>query len=203
MSWSKWEFPYADRILNLSVIESTAYWIIQRGTSITLEKMQLQEAPELTASGKMVYLDGITSGTVTQANQTAVTVDGENFVGYPYSMDYTFSTQYKRSAGAGGSQVTDTSGRLQLRQFKLLYQNTGKFNVTTDTQGMINSYSFEGKPLGLLTLGEIELASGTFDFPLLSKNDRVSINVSNGTHHPCAFQSAEWTGYYTTKSRRI
>ena len=203
MSWSKWEFPYADRILNLSVIESTAYWIIQRGTSITLEKMQLQEAPELTASGKMVYLDGITSGTVTQANQTAVTVDGEDFVGYPYTMNYTFSTQYKRSAGAGGSQVTDTSGRLQLRQFKLLYQNTGKFNVTTDTQGMINSYSFEGKPLGLLTLGEIELASGTFDFPLLSKNDRVSITVSNDTHHPCAFQSAEWTGYYTTKSRRI
>jgi len=31
----------------------------------------------------------------------------------------------------------------------------------------------------------------------------VSIKVSNATHFPSAFQSAEWTGYYTTKSRRI
>jgi hypothetical protein len=203
MSWSKWEFPHADRILNLSVIESTAYWIIQRGGLITLEKMQLQEAPKLTSAGKMVYLDGITTGTVPAINQEVVTVDGESFVGYPYNMTYTFSTQYKRSQGAGGSQVTDTSGRLQLRQFKLLYQYTGRFTVTTNTQGLIHTYDFSGKPLGLLTLGQVEEASGEFEFPLLSRNDRVSISVSNDSHYPCAFQSAEWTGYYTTKSRRI
>lgn len=203
MSWSKWEFPYADRILNLSVIESIAYWIIQRGSVISLEKMQLQEAPKLTAAGKMVYLDAIEAGTVPATDQIAVTVDGENFVGYPYDMAYTFSTQYKRSQGAGGSQVTDTSGRLQLRQFKLLYKDTGKFTVTTDTQGMFNTYDFLGKPLGLLSLGQVEEASGEFEFPLLSKNDRVSIVVNNTSHYPCTFQSAEWTGFYTSKSRRI
>ena len=203
MSWSRWEFPHATRILNLSVIESTAYWLIQRGTLITLEKMQLQESPELTTTGKMVYLDGITAGTSPSANQVKTTIDGESFVGYPYTMSYTFSTQYKRSAGAGGSQVTDTSGRLQLRQFKLLYQNTGKFKVTTDTQGQLHTYNFAEPALGLLTLGSVALTSGTFEFPLLSKNDRVKITVSNDTPYPCAFQSAEWTGYYTTKSRRI
>jgi len=203
MSWSKWEFPFADRILNVSVIESTAYWIIQRGSSITLEKMQLQEAPKLLANGEMVYLDAIAAGTVPLANQVAVTLGGESFVGYPYTMSYTFSTQYKRSQGAGGSQVTDTSGRLQLRQFKLLYQNTGNFTVTTDTQGLIHTYGFSGKPLGLLNLGVVALDSGSFKFPLLSKNDRVSITVSNDTPYPSTFQSAEWTGYYTTKSRRV
>jgi len=203
MSWSKWEFPHANRILNMSVIESTAYWVIQRGTTIMLEKMQLQESPEVTATGQMVYLDGLKAGTTLLANQVAVTVGSEAFVGYPYTMAYTFSTQYKRDRGAGGSQLTDTSGRLQLRQFKLLYQNTGKFSVSTDTQGTIHSYVYSGPALGLLNLGTVEESSGEFEFPVLSKNDRVSITVTNDTPYPSAFQSAEWTGYYTTKSRRI
>ena len=203
MSWSKWEFPHANRILNLSVIESTAYWIIQRGTKILLEKMQLQESPEVTTTGKMVYLDALASGSTPAANQITTTIDGQSFVGYPYDMSYTFSTQYKRTAGAGGSQVTDTSGRLQLRNFKLLYKDTGSFKVTTNTQGVSHSYSFNGPPLGIMTVGVATLTSGDFEFPLLSKNDRVSIVVSNDTPYPCAFQSAEWTGYYTTKSGRI
>ena len=203
MSWSKWEFPHADRMLNLSVIESTAFFIIQRGTSIILEKMQLQESPEVTATGKMVYLDGLASGSTPATNQVTVTLDGESFVGYPYTMAYTFSTQYKRSAGAGGSQITDTSGRLQLRQFKLLYQNTGSFSVTTNTQGVVHSYGFNGPPLGIMNIGSVTLTDGEFEFPILSKNDRVSITVSNSTPYPSAFQSAEWTGYYTTKSGRI
>jgi len=203
MSWSRWEFPYATRILNLSVIESTAYWLIQRGTVILLEKMQLQEAPQITGGGEMVYLDGLASGSSPAANQTTITFDSASFVGYPYNMSYTFSTQYKRSSGAGGSQVTDTSGRLQLRQFKLLYQNTGKFKVTTEIQGQVYTYNFSEPKLGILTLGHLTLTSGTFEFPLVSKNDRVKITVSNDTPYPCAFQSAEWTGYYTTKSRRI
>lgn len=203
MSWSKWEFPNADRILNLSVIESTAYWVIQRGTDIHLEKMQLQEAPEVTPAGKMVYLDALAEGSVTGEGQETVTIDDVSYVGYPYTMSYQFSTQYKRSAGAGGSQVTDTSGRLQLRQFKLLYQNTGKFEVTTTTQGVTHSYNFSGAPIGLLSLGSVTLESGEFKLPIMSKNDRVTITVTNNTPYPSAFQSAEWTGYYTTKSGRI
>jgi len=203
MSWSKWEFPFADRILNLSVIESTAYWLIQRGTSITLEKMQLQESPKITTEGKMVHLDAIQSGTVPAANQVAVTVDGQNFVGFPYTMSYKFSTMYKKSTGAGGSQVTDTSGRLQLRQFKVLFEDTGSFIATTSGQGSVHNYEFGGPSLGLLTLGTVPLVSGAFEFPLQSKNDRISITLNNATHHPCNFQSAEWTGYYTTKSGRV
>ena len=203
MSWSKWEFPYSDRILNLSVIESTAFWVLQRGSSIVLEKMQLQESPEITATGKMVFLDALESGSTPAANQITTTIDGESFVGYPYTMSYTFSTQYKKSVGAGGSQLTDTSGRLQLRNFKLLYQNTGMFKVTTLTQGIAHTYHFSGPPLGIIKVGSVALTSGDFEFPLLSKNDRVSITVSNDTPYPSAFQSAEWTGYYTTKSGRI
>ena len=203
MSWSKWEFPHANRLLNLSVIESTAFFIIQRGTSIILEKMQLQESPEVTATNKMVYLDSLASGSSPAANQVTVTLDGESFVGYPYTMAYTFSTQYKRTSGANGSQLTDTSGRLQLRQFKLLYKNTGSFSVTTNTQGVIHSYGFNGPPLGIMSIGLATLTDGEFEFPILSKNDRVSITVNNSTPYPSAFQSAEWTGYYTTKSGRI
>ena len=204
MSWSKWEFPHTDRILNMSVIESTAYFLMQRGTSIILERMQLQEAPVVTTSGKMVYLDSLAAGSSPATNQVTFTVDGQSFVGYPYTMSYTFSTQYKKTSGLGGSQVTDTSGRLQLRNFKLLYKDTGMFGVSTvTTSGQAHSYTFSGPPLGLLTLGTVAEVNGEFQFPVLSKNDRIAITVTNSTPYPSSFQSAEWKGFYTTKSGRI
>ena len=204
MSWSKWEFPHANRILNISVIESTAFFLMQRGTSIILEKMQLQEKPEVTNSGKMVYMDSLAAGSSPATNQATFTVDGQSFVGYPYTMSYTFSTQYKKTNGLGGSQVTDTSGRLQLRNFKLLYKDTGMFDVTTVTNsGQSHSYTFSGPSLGLLTLGTVAEVTGEFKFPVLSKNDRIAITVNNSTPYPSSFQSAEWKGFYTTKSGRI
>ncbi len=203
ISWSKWEFPSCDRILNVGVIESTAYWVMLRGTKVTLEKMQLQEAPEFTPTGKMVYLDGLRAGSTAADGQTVVTVDDATYSGYPYTMEYTLSTLYKRSQGANGSQVTDMSGRLQLRQCKLSYQDTGMFDVETVTQGVTHTYHYAGRPLGLLNLGAVSLESGEFTFPIQSKNDRVSITIKNTTHYPSAFQSAEWTGFYTTRSRRI
>jgi hypothetical protein len=203
ISWSKWEFPNCDKILSIGTIESTVYWVMKRGALITLEKMQLQESPEVTATGKMVYLDALRTGTNELTNQSEVSIDGESFVGYPYTMSYTFSTQYKRSQGLGGSQLTDTSGRLQMRSFKILYENTGRFTVNTASQGATNSYEYTGEALGLQTLGQVSLESGVFAFPVQSKNDRLTITVSNATHYPSAFQSAEWTGFYTTLSRRI
>jgi len=203
VSWSKWEFPNCDKILNVGTIESTAFWVMKRGNRVTLEKMQLQEAPEFTPSGSMVYLDGLQSANSPLSGQELVTVDGFQYAGYPYTMAYTFSTQYKRTQGLGGSQLTDTSGRLQMRQFKLLYEDTGHFTVETSSQGSSHTYSYTGLPLGLLTLGEVSITSGVFEFPVQSKNDRLTVTVSNDTHHPSAFQSAEWTAFYTTRSRRI
>ena len=70
-------------------------------------------------------------------------------------------------------------------------------------KGATNSYEYTGEALGLQTLGQVSLESGVFQFPVQSKNDRLTITVSNATHYPSTFQSAEWTGYYTTLSRRI
>mgnify|MGYP000941994927 CR=1 FL=1 len=57
--------------------------------------------------------------------------------------------------------------------------------------------------INVKNIGSVTLTDGEFEFPILSKNDRVSITVNNSTPYPSAFQSAEWTGYYTTKSGRI
>ena len=106
-----------------------------------LEKMQLQESPEVTSAGSMVYLDSLKAGSTAVTVQSLLTVDGTKYVGYPYTMEYTFSTQYRRTQGIGGSQLTDTSGRLQLREFKLLFEDSGRFNVTTTSQGVSHSYA--------------------------------------------------------------
>ena len=203
VSWSKWEFPSCDKILSIGSIESTAFFVMKRGSTITVEKMQLQEQPEFKATGGMIYMDGLNDTSILSTGQTLATVQGNDYVGYPYTMSYTFSTQFKRTQGLGGSLLTDTSGRLQLRQMKVLYENTGRFTVSTISHGITHSYAFTGQPLGLLNLGVSSLETGVFSFPIQSKNDRVSVVLTNDTPYPSAFQSAEWTGYYTTKSRRI
>jgi hypothetical protein len=176
---------------------------MKRGSSITVEKMQLQEQPVFKATDGMIYMDALSDSSTTAAGQTLVNVQGNDYTGYPYTMSYTFSTQYKRTQGQGGSLLTDTSGRLQLRQMTLLYEDTGRFSVTTTAHGVSHSYSFTGQPLGLLNLGVTALETGEFSFPIQSKNDHVSVVITNDTPYPSAFQSAEWTGFYTTKSRRI
>lgn len=203
MSWSKWEFPACDKILSLAVIESLAYWVMLRDGAVTLEKMQLQENPSIGNTDEMIYLDALTQSTTAAEGQELVTTNSVDYVGYPYEFKYTFSTQYKRSQGAGGSQITDTSGRLQMREFKVLFKDSGQFKAETITNGEQHTYSYTGQNLGSMLLGTIDLSSGEFTIPLMAKNDRISITLINDTHYPSSFQSAEWTAYYTTKSGRI
>ncbi len=203
MSWSKWEFPACDKILNLAVIESTAYWLLLRNGAVTLEPMQLQENPTTGGTDSAVHLDGLQEGTNPSGNQEQCNHEGVSYVGYPYEQKYVFSTQYKRSQGLNGSQITDTSGRLQMRKFKVLYKDTGPFRIETAANGQLHSYEYTGATLGSMVLGEISLSSGEYEVPLMAKNDRISIALINDTHYPSAFQSAEWTAYYTTKSGRI
>ena len=141
-------------------------------------------------------------------NVTTVTAVGDYssqpvIIGVPYTFSYQFSAQHVRENNA---QQSVQSGRLQLRTMRVNYEDTGYFKVQVTPEGRTtNEYEFTGVVLNQLnsTIEDVFLSDGTFRFPVQSKNDRVNITLTSDNYLPCAFQNAEWEGFYTIRSQRI
>jgi hypothetical protein len=138
-----------------------------------------------------------------------IIVDGrlkEFYIGVYYESRYTFSTLIMRQQASNGESKSVVDGRLQLRKMTLEYSNSGYFRVeVTPVRRQTYVYPFTGKTTGLFTnrIGRVNIASGHHQFPLLSKNDQVSIEIVNDNHLPFAILSADWEGVYVTRSRRV
>lgn len=146
--------------------------------------------------------------TVTRPTNTTAAISGDysggSFImGIPYTMTYGFSPQYVREKeGAQSIQ----SGRLQMRTMRVAFENTGFFKIeVTPDHRQTYDYVYSGVTLNQAgsVIGEVVLNDGTFRFPLQSKNDRVTIEIKSDSFLPCAFQSAEWEGFYNIRSQRI
>ena len=128
-------------------------------------------------------------------------------IGEPYEMQYRFSqqrlTEQTPGASAGGEFI---SGRLQLHHFYLKYEDTGFFKVEVTPENRDTStYKFTGQLLGSesSTIGQINLETGTFKVPVMSKADRVDIDIKNNTFLPTQLSSAEYEARFHMRSRRI
>lgn len=181
-------------------VTNTTTWTLPYSvlTSVPLHVVKSSVAP----SGKGADI------TSTRPTVTTVAASGNwsNFpviVGIPYTMTYEFSPQFVRERD--GTQSIQ-SGRLQMRTMRLNFENTGFFKVEV-TPLARSTYTYEYTGVTLNTagtiIGEVVLNDGTFRFPLQSKNDRLSIKVQTDSFLPCAFQSAEWEGFYNIRSKRI
>ena len=141
------------------------------------------------------------------SNSTVVAVGDYSaypvLVGVPYTMEYEFSTQHIREKQG---QQSVQSGRLQLRTMRVNFDKSGYFTVKV-TPFARPTYEYEYKGITLNqagnTIGDVVLNDGTFRFPIQSRNDRVSVTVTSDSYLPCAFQNAEWEGFYTIRSQRI
>jgi hypothetical protein len=107
-----------------------------------------------------------------------------------------------RKPTASGGTVIDEVSRLQLRRGYLNYSDSGYFKVSVTPEGRSTSdYIFTGRLVGDLNeLGVVALGSGRFSFAILSKNDRVILEISSETIQPFRLTSMEWEGEYTKRS---
>lgn len=125
--------------------------------------------------------------------------------GINYEFLYRYSDQYLREdRPEGESPVQD--GRLQLRYFSQVYTDTSYFEVkVTPTGGTTRTLEFNGRIVGDAgnTPDLIPLDSGMFEFPILSKNDEVVVELVNGKPYKCSFGALEWSAMYRPKSRRV
>lgn len=135
-------------------------------------------------------------------------------------MHYRFAKQRLTEAPNQGNELI--SGRLQLKHFYLKFEDTGFMKVEVIPEGanefvtgelyVQNSSTYEFTSL----LGTIKeqvdrdslagsinlLSTGTFKVPVMTRADKVTIDVKNNSFLPTNLSSAEYEAYFYMRSSR-
>ena len=181
-SWSEWVFD--GTVLNMDFDKSEIYMIIKRGTDVCLEKINLSTdtAEEVTDANHPILLDrriklqtgGTTTIPYTDPDVIYVQQDGAQiplsavaasladgnvvYAGVPFKFLYQFSEQVIKEENS-----PITIGRLQLRNWNLVYNDTGFFNTkVTQDKRATSTKVFTGRNLGSLNniIGTVSIDSG-------------------------------------------
>lgn len=179
-------------------------YLIPTGISMTVAK-------KATLSSEGGYVLPILSTTNIGTAYSTVTVSGNwaantVWVGEQYIMKYRFTQPYLKQSD-GSRSVSLSSGRFQVRNMNLVYDNTSNFSVkvTHDFNNTQYSYQWSGNIVGTgqAVIGAVPVESGMFRFPVYAKNNEVVVDIENPTHLPSNFLSAEIEASYDSRSRRV
>ena len=155
-------------------------------------------------AGQVISTSNTTNGSTSTITATGDYRNSKFIIGEPYEMHYRFSKQRLTEQGAGSPEYV--GGRLQIHHFYIKYEDAGFFQVEVTPQNRDTSvHKFTGRLLGSASaaIGQINLDTGTFKVPIMSKSDRVDIDIKNDTFLPTRLASAEFEGIFHIRSRRI
>ena len=138
-------------------------------------------------------------------------------IGEPYEMHYRFAKQRLTEGQGQGNELI--SGRLQLKHFYLKFEDTGF--MTVEVAPLDESYDIVGgggigsEPLQHFSTYEFTsllgttketkrtvLKTGTFKVPVMTRADKVTIDVKNNTYLPTNLTSAEYEAFFYMRSNR-
>jgi len=221
------EFHLDHKVTEATTGVSVAY---NSGTDVTTFTVPYRLRKKMTVVGRYLASNETSTFVDTQGNtktlkagqvlQTANATDGSTstitisgdyrnskfIIGEPYEMHYRFSKQRLTEQAGGQASGEIISGRLQLHHFYIKFEDTGFFKVQVTPENRDTSeHEFTGKFLGAASaaIGQINLESGTFRFPVMSRADSVDIDVKNDTFLPTQLSSAEFEAMFYIRSRRI
>jgi hypothetical protein len=228
-SWSTWTFD--GTILNVDFNMSEIYVVIERSDGIFLEVINLSRdtAIAYTDGGFPIHLDrrvklessGTTTLPYTDSNAIYVTAGGiildtsdANFAtnlsnalsqdvvyaGVPYLFKYRFSEIVVKK-----NNEPVTTGRLQIRNLSVVYNDTGYFQaVISPSERTASTETFTGRVVGSTNnrIGTVSIESGTFRIPVQAQSKNVTIELQSDSYLPCVFQSAEWEAMYHLRNNR-
>ena len=145
--------------------------------------------------------------TIASQTGTTITVSGDitafnYFIGEAYTFLYTFSQQYLAlGQNQSGSRTRIREGRLQIRNWTVSFNDTGFFQSEVTPVGRsVSSATFTGTIVGTGLAGTVNLEDGNFTFAVQSRNENLSISLTNNSHLPSNFVNAEWEGYYVSQA---
>ena len=221
---SEFEFYLDHKVTEATTGVSVAY---NSGTDVTTFTVPYRLRKKMTVVGRYLASNETSTFVDTQGNtktlksgqvlQTANATDGSTstitingdyrnskfIIGEPFEMHYRFSKQ-RLTGQQGASELL--SGRLQIHHFYIKYEDSSFFQVEVTPENRDTSiHRFSGRLLGSNSsvIGEINLDTGTFKVPVMSKSDRVDIDIKNSTFLPTRIASAEYEGIFHMKARRM
>jgi hypothetical protein len=171
----------------------TSTYVDTRGNTIALK------------AGQLVQTTNTSNGSTTTITANGDYRNSKFIIGEPYIMHYRFSQQRMTEGGANNAGEI-VSGRLQLHHFYIKFEDTGFFQVEVTPENRDTStHKFTGRLLGAAsaTVGQINLETGTFRVPIMSRADRVNIDIKNDTFLPTQLSSAEYEAMFHMRSRRV
>jgi len=224
-SWSKWTF--GDDVLSMAFNLADIMILVKRGSNLFLEKINLSvdDATQYTTGQFPIMLDrrvqletsGLTTVPYTDSNLTYVSQRGKViavgdvaallsasevvYAGIPYTFKYQFSEPVLKQENS-----PITTGHLQLRNYAVVYNDTGFFDVkVTPLKRATYTRSFTGRIVGASTniLNQAAIDSGTYRFGVIGKAGDVDVVLESNSHFPCIFQSAEYEAFFNLRSRRM
>ena len=155
-------------------------------------------------SGQVISTSNATDGSTSTITALGDFRNSKFIIGEPYEMHYRFSQQRLTEQGSGTPEYVGS--RLQLHHFYIKYEDAGFFKVEVTPEYRDTSvHKFSGRLLGAASsaIGQINLATGTFRVPIMSRADRVDIDVKNNTFLPTLLASAEFEAMFNMRSRRM
>lgn len=149
---------------------------------------------------------------VVSSTPTTVTVRGDHantlttlWVGEPYTMRYVMTKPTLRQSDGNGSLVINP-GRFQVRRGLLSFNDTLFFKVNvTPLYRDTYTYTYENRNLNVgstIIDQPSKQKDGTFSFPVLSKNDQVTVEIINDSPYPSNLLGVDWEALYTVRSLR-
>ena len=174
------------------------------GNGETSTFVDAQGNTKVLTSGQVLTTSNATNGSTSTITATGDFRNSKFIIGEPYEMHYRFSKQRLTEQGAGSPEYV--GARLQLHHFYIKYEDAGFFKVEVTPENRDTStHKFTGRLLGAASaaIGQINLDTGTFKVPIMSKSDRVDIDIKNNTFLPTRLASAEYEGTFHIRSRRL
>ena len=174
------------------------------GSGETSTFVDAQGNTKTLTSGQVLSTSNATNGSTSTITATGDFRNSKFIIGEPFEMHYRFSKQRLTEQGAGSPEYVGS--RLQLHHFYIKYEDAGFFKVEVTPENRDTStHKFTGRLLGAASaaIGQINLDTGTFKVPIMSKSDRVDIDIKNDTFLPTRLASAEYEGTFHIRSRRI
>lgn len=178
--WTTWTLPFADSTDTPYTVVLGDDWGEDSGSS----------------------LSGLTRPSTTQVRKTGNWSDHSCIVGKAYTASMEPSTQYVKQDEEETKSIV--GGRLQVLDFTMCYADSAYFKVeVTPLNRSTYTYTLSGR-LGTheLTVGAVTFYTGSFRFPVLSKNDQVRIVFKNDSFLPSTWVNGEWTGMFVLLSQR-
>ncbi len=153
----------------------------------------------------VIQSTNLANGSTTTIEASGDYRNAKFIIGEPYDMHYRFSKQRITETPQQNSAEI-ISSRLQLHHFYIKFEKSGFFQVeVTPELRDTSTHKFSGRFLGAASsvIGQLNLETGTFRVPIMSRADKVDIDVKNKTFLPTLLASAEYEAMFHMKSRRM